>query len=249
MSAVRAIVFDLFDTIVDLHFTRLPATEVAGRTLPATLSFQHDAIVARGHEIDFETFFTALRASDRDLAASHLDKGIELPTTLRFAQLVERLEIDDAELPGILTQTHMGKIREVADTPAHHGAVLADLATRYRVGLCSNFSHTETALRILDAASLREHFDAVSVSEAVGVRKPRPEIFRHVLEALGTAPEETVHVGDNLDADVRGATEAGMRTIWVDRRVRDRDRALRDYQGPAPTWTISDLSSIADLLR
>lgn len=249
MRDVRAVVFDLFDTVVDLHFARLPAAEVAGRKMPATLSFQHEAILARGHEVDFETFLETLRASDRDLAASHLDKGLELPTTLRFQQLVERLEIDDAELAEILTQTHMGKIREVADTPAHHGEVLADLATRYRVGLCSNFSHTETALRILDAASLRTYFDAVAVSESVGVRKPRPEIFRHVLEVLGTAPEETVHVGDNLDADVRGATEVGMRTIWIDRRVRDKKRALREYEGPAPTWTVSDLSSIAGLLR
>ncbi len=249
MRDVRAIVFDLFDKLVDLHFARLPATEVAGRKIPATLSFQHEAILARGHEVDFETFVATLRASDRDLSASHLEKGIELPTTLRFERLVERLEIDDVALPEILTQTHMGKIREVADTPAHHAEVLADLGTRYRVGLCSNFSHTETALRILDAASLRMHFDAVAVSEAVGVRKPRPEIFRHVLEALGVAPEETVHVGDNLDADVRGATEVGMRTIWVDRRVRDKERALREYEGPAPTWTISDLSSIAGVLR
>ncbi len=60
----------------------------------------------------------------------------------------------------------------------------------------------------------RPHCTAVTISESVGVRKPRPEIFRHALEALGVEPEETVHVGDNLDADIRGASLLGMRPIW-----------------------------------
>lgn len=248
MSEVRAVLFDLFDTLVDLHFSRLPATEVGGKKMPGTLVFQHEALTARGHDVDFERFRSTLRETDGELMASHLQQGIELPTTLRFRRLAERLGIEDAELPSILTATHMGKLQEVAETPSHHDDVLRALRSRYRIGLCSNFSHTETALAILGGARLIEHFDALAVSEAVGIRKPRPEIFEHALEQLGTTAAETVHVGDNLEADVGGASAVGMRTVWIDRRVRDKTLALEAYDGPAPTWIVSDLSEIERLL-
>ncbi len=249
MSEVRAVLFDLFDTLVDLHFSRLPITQIAGRKMPSTLLSQHEAIVRRGHGVELEAFLGTLRETDRELRESHLDQGIELPTRLRFSSLVARLGLDDPDLPDILTKTHMGKIQDVAETPAHHDEVLADLSRRYRIGLCSNFSHTETALAILDEAALRPHFTALAVSETVGIRKPRPEIFAYALAALGTTAQHTVHVGDNLDADVRGASALGMRTIWIDRRVRDKGAALRAYDGPAPTWRVSDLAEVAVLLR
>lgn len=248
MSQVRAVLFDLFDTLVDLHFSRLPTKEIAGRTLPSTLGFQHDALLARGHDVEFDRMLSTMRETDGELKESHLDRGLELPTMLRFSRLAERLGIDDPELPGVLTRAHMGKIRDVAETPEHHVDVLAALRERYRIGLCSNFSHTETALSILDEARLRPQFHALTVSEAVGIRKPRREIFESALEALGTTAEETVHVGDKLDADVLGASGVGMRTVWIHRRVRDKERALADYDGPAPTWMVGDLSEIEPLL-
>ena len=248
MSRVRAVLFDLFDTVVDLHFSRLPMREVGERRTHSTLLFQHQAIAARGHTVDLDIFLDTLRESDRELYRSHIDQGLELPTVLRFQRAVERLGLDDEELPAILTRTHMGKIKEVAETPAHHEEILRELAVRHRVGLCSNFSDAETAIAILDEAGLRPHFASLAISETVGIRKPRPEIFRHALEGLGVTPDEAVHVGDNLDADVRGATEVGMRTIWVHRRVRDKDAALDAYDGPPPTWIVDDLSAIPSLL-
>ena len=58
--------------------------------------------------------------------------------------------------------------------------------------------------------------DAVLDSSELGVSKPDPRIFRAALEAMGTTPEETVHVGDSLSADVRGAMGAGIRPIHFD---------------------------------
>lgn len=248
MTAVRAIVFDLFDTLVDLHFSRLPMAEVEGRRVPSTLLLQHRVLLDRGHDVAFEVFTAALRDCDRELRQSHIDRGIELPTVLRFERLAQALALADDDLPAVLTRTHMGAIQDVSETPAHHRDVLRVLAAGYRLGLCSNFSHTETAIDIVEEAGLRPHFTSLTVSETVGIRKPRPEIFRHVLDELGTTPEETVHVGDNLDADVRGASELGLRTVWLDRRVREKDRALEEYDGPAPTWIVSDLADLVGVL-
>lgn len=59
-----------------------------------------------------------------------------------------------------------------------------------------------------------------AVAAASGVNpvftgKPEPLIFRYALERLGTSPEETLVVGDNLDTDIRGGRDAGMDTLLV----------------------------------
>jgi HAD superfamily hydrolase (TIGR01509 family) len=54
----------------------------------------------------------------------------------------------------------------------------------------------------------------IAISADLGVRKPNPAIFRHTLNALGLAPQETVMVGDSLSADVAGAKGMDMIAVW-----------------------------------
>jgi putative hydrolase of the HAD superfamily len=61
-------------------------------------------------------------------------------------------------------------------------------------------------------------FDAIAISDEIGVRKPDPRAFRLAVGLVGLAPESAVMVGDSLDVDVRGALSAGFRAaIWVTR--------------------------------
>ena len=246
---VRAVTFDLFDTLIDLHFDRLPLLELGGRRTWSTLAAQHEVLRARGHTPDLEAFAAALTACDRELAESHFREGLEVPTLLRFERVAARLGIDDPELAAALTRGHMAGIASVAETPPHHASVLAELAEHHRLGLCSNFSHAETALGLLETGGLRPHLDAIAISETTRWRKPRPEIFRSLLDELGVAPEEAVHVGDRLLDDIEGASAVGMRTIWLTRRVPDPERALAEHDGARPSWIAEDLGEIPALLR
>ena len=58
-------------------------------------------------------------------------------------------------------------------------------------------------------------FDAVVVSGQIGYRKPHPRVFRELLDQLGTPKEQTAFVGDNLEADIRGASQMGLQPIWM----------------------------------
>jgi FMN phosphatase YigB (HAD superfamily) len=69
-----------------------------------------------------------------------------------------------------------------------------------------------------------------------------------VLARLGVAPEQTLHVGDSLRADVVGAAGLGIRTAWLTRRVKDPRAALEAFEGPAPDFTIRDLAELPHLL-
>ena len=244
---IRALSLDLFDTLVDLPMEKLPRVAIGGREIPTTAGLLHAAFAAR-YPIALDSFAAALRDVDREWREAFWAQGRELPTVERFSRLVHRLGVDDPALPSVLTELHMGAIRSLARTPAHHGAVLDLLRARFRLGLCSNFSHSPAALAILDAGGLRARFDAIVISHDLGLRKPRREIFAAVLGALGAEPHEVVHVGDNLDADVAGAAALGMRTAWITRCVADPDAALARHAGPLPTWTIRDLAELDSLL-
>ena len=241
--SLRAIVFDLFDTLVDLHWERLPETPL-GR---GSTTLLHE-LVSRQLPIDLESFAEQLRQSDRALFETSYGAGFELPALRRFEALVERLGLSDAELPGLLCGAHMGMLRSVAVPQPHHREILASLARRLRIGVCSNFSHAETALAVLEEAGLRDSLHAVVISETNGYRKPRPEIFADVLEQLGTGPAETLHVGDSLVADVAGAAGARINTAWLVRRVSDPETALAEYQGPRPDFVLADLAELVALV-
>ena len=186
---------------------------------------------------------------DREFRESRYAVGLELPTGERFATLVERLGCDAPELVEDLTQVHMAAMREQVEILDHHPGVLGRLHRRASLALCSNFSHSETARRVLQDAGLYDELDAIVVSDVRGIRKPRPEIFEETLEAVGATREETLHVGDNLAADVGGAAALGIRTVWLTRRVREPADRLRKWDGPAPDFQFRDLTELEPLLE
>ena len=169
---IRAMVFDLFDTLVDLHFDASDTTEVAGKRVHSFVLRLHQALRERA-EVDFETFMEAVYEVDRTEGRPRYKEGREFPTVERFESVVRLLGLEDPELPEILTSAHMSGIYQCAIVLPHHREILDRLGRRAKVGLCSNFSHSGTALRVIEEAGLHPHLDAVVISEAVGFRKPR----------------------------------------------------------------------------
>ena len=244
---LRAVVFDLFDTLVDLRFEDLPHIEHDGRRLPASAQLVHAAI-GESAEIEFSDYVLAERAVHEALAAPRYKEGREVPTHERFTAVLAELGVQAPDLPARLTDIHMGALHAAVRVPPHHEDLLAALHEQVRLGLCSNFSHSPTAHRVLDESGLGAHLDALVVSDAVGWRKPRREIFEVVLGQLGVAPDEVLHVGDNLSADIAGAAAVGLRTAWVTRRVREPEERLGKHEGPAPDFVVADLAELCDLI-
>ena len=86
----------------------------------------------------------------------------------------------------------------------------------YKLGLVSN-GKTPFQERNFKALGVSHLFGSVVVSEAVGFRKPEPEIFILACNELDTAPENVVFVGDNPTADIQGAKSLGMYTVYIPR--------------------------------
>jgi len=88
------------------------------------------------------------------------------------------------------------------------------VSSDYKLGLISNgmSPFQERNFKGLGVASM---FDSVIVSAAVNLRKPDPAIFHLACAELKVNPDEAVYVGDNPIADIEGARDAGLRTIFI----------------------------------
>jgi putative hydrolase of the HAD superfamily len=64
---------------------------------------------------------------------------------------------------------------------------------------------------------LLPYLDFMVGSEEAGMEKPHPRIFMAALKRVGAAPEEVVHVGDQIRSDVMGAQGVGMQAVLIDR--------------------------------
>lgn len=93
-------------------------------------------------------------------------------------------------------------------------SLLKNLKTRYRLGLLSNFTHAPACRQLMEVLGLTPFFDVVLISGDLGYRKPHPLTFDRLVDALGAARSRILYVGDNVDADIKGAVQAGIRPVW-----------------------------------
>jgi len=126
--------------------------------------------------------------------------------------------------------------------------LVARLAGRYRLCVVSNYPLSEPIRRTLERDGLMPHLSTVVVSADLGVIKPHPALFAAACEGLGgVSPGAVLHIGDDWDADILGATRAGMQTIYTRqwRAVPDRHYGA---EGAAPLAEITDLRELPGLL-
>lgn len=91
--------------------------------------------------------------------------------------------------------------------------VLAYLQQKYTLHIISN-GFKETTLTKMDLSNLNPYFQNVIISEDVGVNKPNPIIFEYALDKAKAFKEESIMIGDSLEADIYGALNFGMEAIF-----------------------------------
>lgn len=69
----------------------------------------------------------------------------------------------------------------------------------------------------LRAIGLAHHFKVSVAAFEFGRAKPDPAIFHEACRQLGIAPSQALYVGDDILIDVKGAQDAGLRAVWMNR--------------------------------
>src|SRR5262245_1798174 len=244
----RAILFDLFDTLVRFDRERMPEIQINGKLVRSSAGMLHGILQTQAPQIGLEACYEALGASWREAERLRALDHREVSALDRFGYFFRALGLDEAALPEgfgrSLIDAHPGALGRAAEFPPHHGPLLRRLAERYRLAVVSNFDYTPTALDILGRAGVVELFDAIVVSDEIGWRKPRRDIFDAALGRLGVRAEESLFVGDRADMDVLGAQQIGMDAVWINRDGEPLPPGIA-----RPTYEIRDLGELATILK
>lgn len=96
-------------------------------------------------------------------------------------------------------------------------------------------------VKVLDELGWMGFFEGVVASAVLGVEKPEGEIFEEALRVSGVRRDRVVHVGNDPITDVKGASEAGIDTVFVDRRGAG--------GVPGATYVAPDLSGLPEIVR
>jgi HAD superfamily hydrolase (TIGR01662 family) len=122
------------------------------------------------------------------------------------------------------------------------------VARGYRLGVVSNASDDADVQVLIDYANIRSYFDFILTSAVAGVRKPRQQIFLQALSFWNARPDQAVMVGDTVSADISGANNVGIGSIWITRRGETPENRAALFIS-TPDATISTLSELPDLLE
>jgi HAD superfamily hydrolase (TIGR01509 family) len=207
------ICFDYGSTLV--HFTRpLAAIAAAGEDLAGKLPLMGsawngtagefalaldlllDGLIAERHR-ELGTREVDIEAIHQEAIYQLLGAGINPELTAELGAALQRAWVAGAN--------PVGPALRVVDQLKQRGV---------RIGLCSNAPYPPALMyEQLDRLGLRRYFDAVLFSSEIGWRKPDPRIFSEVLTRMGLRPSSVWFVGDDWEADIQGAREAGMRAL------------------------------------
>lgn len=198
MKEVRALLFDLDNTLMDRDYTfRSFSTQ-----------FVQDFLGHLGPD-EAEAVIEDMIVRDAD---GYRDKdGF-------FAELCEVLPWEQR-----VTPEH---IRAYYDASyINHGAAMKHavdilkyaLKRGYSLGLVTNGKKQIQNTKI-DSLGLREYFKTIVISGEVGIAKPDPQIYQLALDRLGFPADQTLFIGDHPVNDIWGAGKAGLQGIWLQRQ-------------------------------
>ncbi|MGN6600150.1 MAG: haloacid dehalogenase type II [Actinomycetes bacterium] len=114
-------------------------------------------------------------------------------------------------------------------------------AAGHRLVTLSNGS-TDVAAQLLDRAGVRGHVDQLLSVEAAGIWKPGRGAYEYAARELGCGVGELTMVAVH-PWDLHGAARAGLATVYVDRDAHGYPDSFA-----APTWTVSGLDELTEVL-
>jgi putative hydrolase of the HAD superfamily len=201
---IRLLTFDLDDTLWEIAPVLARAETAAyawlQENVPAvTQMFSCDELRAMRLRLAHENPHLAHRVTELRIRGLHL--------------AMQRAGVADHTIENLVERAFAAFLH------ARHGIELFDNAERvllelkecYQLGVITNGNFD------IARAGLDRFFDFAVNAERLERAKPHPEPFLHALALAKCEPNECIHIGDDIENDVRGAQRLGMHTIWINR--------------------------------
>jgi putative hydrolase of the HAD superfamily len=119
----------------------------------------------------------------------------------------------------------------------------------YRMGLVSNAGDNKDVLQLAEKFRIESFFDFILTSATCSYRKPHPRIFQVAVAHWNIPASEIAMVGDTLEADILGANNAGLFSIWITRRADPQADHLERIQPDLSLPALADIPPALNIPR
>lgn len=133
----------------------------------------------------------------------------EVLRVLRFREALRRCGVLDNRLPEALSRDYLAHCPRKPGLMPGARELLDAIAGRYRLHIITN-GFEEVQRVKLACSGIGARFEVVLSSERAGAAKPDPRIFHAALRQAGAGADESLVIGDSMEADMAGARAAGI---------------------------------------
>jgi putative hydrolase of the HAD superfamily len=236
---IKAIIFDYVGTLVACK----------GYTMDESRLKLYRALVAEGFDLEQEKFLATYITAHEKYRKIRYEQFREVTNAVWVAEAMRNLGFSVSEQDERMLAALNVFFQDFIDTlELRTGAkpLLKQAQSECKIGLISNFTHAPVIYKSLRKVGIDGYFNAVVVSDANGWRKPSGEIFKDALSRLQVKADEAVYVGDSPIEDIKGAKDAGLKTVFVASQF----NSLLDLHksGSKPDYLASDLEAVGECL-
>lgn len=234
MTHHRNIFIDLDDTIWDFTANSHVSLEIMYRDLD----------IARIYP-DYDAFSSAYYAKNSELWALYHHGKIEKDFLIieRYAHLLRTIGYNDIDnrLAQRMNEYYLDTLALQTQLVPYAIELLDYLTQRgYNLYILSN-GFIEVQHKKLQSAGIGDYFKRMVLSDEIGINKPDRRLFDYALEVTHSQAADTLMIGDNYDADILGAMQAGWGQIYFDRNH-------RGITAQEPQHTVHSLKEVMDIL-
>lgn len=203
MKTYQHIFFDLDHTLWDFE-----------KNSNETLWDLHQNYLDR-EKVPFEIFIKTFHEVNANLWHLHDNNQITAQELReeRFRRIFSVFDLHDAELAEHFGEQYIAQAPRKPHLLPETANVLAYLHQKYPLYIVTN-GFPEIQRIKMESSGILPYFKEIVTSAEAGCKKPDRKIFDYLVEKIGTTSSACVMIGDNLQTDILGATEAQIDTVF-----------------------------------
>jgi putative hydrolase of the HAD superfamily len=194
-----------------------------------------------GRITDFEQFITLYEKYNEHLWIEYR-KGKVKKDQMRIERLVltfNELNIHDDELSERVGDLYLKTAPyKTALFPGVH-ETLQYLSGKYKLYILTN-GFSEIQIKKVTNSGLGDYFTKLFMAEMVGYQKPDRRFFEYAIKSVHAHKNECMMIGDDPDADIRGAWNAGIDQVYFNTGGKSCN--------VTPTWEIGEIRELMGIL-
>lgn len=223
--AIKAILFDLYGTLIDIETDE--SMEGIYRTIAHYLTY-HGINLHRWEVRD--RYYRIMKQQKEACGEAYPEIDVEAIWNEFLMQEGIRSSLHRGQQAKVIAHIYRGVSRNRLQLYPDVKRVLDELQKKYRLALISD-AQSCYALPEIQAVGLENYFESIVISSLHGFRKPDARLFQQTLDDMKLEPAEVIWVGNDMFRDIYGAQALGIKSIFI-----DSNQGAKSYEDVAPDY-------------